>query len=350
MRGSGCEIITNFGYTKFFSLLSMTSLLIRTLQRILPQSLWLAIRQRPIIQDHQRVADYWAPIIAQWEQGKLPHYTLRPKQDLPMGKVIWQYWGQGADAPDLPEVVRIGFASVDYFAGDYQVIRLSDTTVRDYIDLPEFVWEKMHTHKAFNRTFFSDLLRVALLATYGGVWLDATILLSAPLPEAYTTADFFAFQRDPNEQDQHLWRSTYYEYYGFKQDYRVRFLSSALFAKPNTPIIDALLDLLLFYWHNETVLNHYFCFQILFHELVQVGPLQEQNCPVVSDVLPHLIQKKIAQPHYQRYSWRQALQVNTIHKLSYFDEPSIEKLREVLGRELPELSLPERSSSARNPK
>ena len=243
----------------------MTSLLIRTLQRILPQSLWLAIRQRPIIQDHQRVADYWAPIIAQWGQGKLPHYTLRPKQDLPMGKVIWQYWGQGADAPDLPEVVRIGFASVDYFAGDYQVIRLSDTTIRDYIDLPEFVWEKMHTHKVFNRTFFSDLLRVALLATYGGVWLDATILLSAPLPEAYTTADFFAFQRDPNEQDQHLWRSTYYEYYGFKQDYRVRFLSSALFAKPNTPIINALLDLLLFYWHNETVLNHYFCFQILFH-------------------------------------------------------------------------------------
>jgi len=35
----------------------MTSLLIRTLQRILPQSLWLAIRQRPIIQDHQRVPD-----------------------------------------------------------------------------------------------------------------------------------------------------------------------------------------------------------------------------------------------------------------------------------------------------
>ena len=191
----------------------MVSILIRTLQRILPQPLWLALRQRPIIQGHQRVADYWAPIIAQWEQGELPHYRLQPKQDLPQGKVIWQYWGQGADAPDLPEVVRIGFASVDHFAGDYQVIRLSDATVRDYIDLPEFVWEKMRTNKAFNRTFFSDLLRVALLATYGGVWLDATILLSTPLPEAYTKADFFAFQRDAHEKDQLLWRSTYYEYY-----------------------------------------------------------------------------------------------------------------------------------------
>ena len=134
----------------------MASILIRTLQRILPQPIWLALRQRPIIQGHQRVADYWAPIIAQWEQGKLPHYTLQPKQDLPQGKVIWQYWGQGADAPDLPEVVRIGFASVDHFAGDYQVIRLSDATVRDYIDLPEFVWEKMRTNKAFNRTSFAS--------------------------------------------------------------------------------------------------------------------------------------------------------------------------------------------------
>ena len=66
----------------------MASILIRTLQHILPQPIWLALRQRPIIQGHQRVADYWAPIIAQWKQGKLPHYTLQPKQDLPQGKVI----------------------------------------------------------------------------------------------------------------------------------------------------------------------------------------------------------------------------------------------------------------------
>lgn len=328
----------------------MAFILIRTLQRILPQPIWLALRQRPIIQGHQRVADYWAPIIAQWEQGKLPHYTLQPKQDLPQGKVIWQYWGQGADAPDLPEVVRIGFASVDHFAGDYQVIRLSDATVREYIDLPEFVWEKMRTNKAFNRTFFSDLLRVALLATYGGVWLDATILLSAPLPEAYTKADFFAFQRDPHEKDQLLWRSTYYEYYGFQPSYKVRLLNSILFAKPNTPIINAMLDLLLDYWKRETDIIHYFFFQILFHELVQVGPLREHNYPVVSDILPHLIQKKIALHDYQRYSWTEALRVNTIHKLSYFNEPSLEKLREVLAKELPELRLPERSTTARNPK
>ena len=334
----------------YLILLFMASPLVRILQAILPTSVWLDFRQRPIIQAHKRIAGYWAPIIAQWQRGELPHYELQRKKELPTDKIIWQYWGQGPDAPDLPEVVRIGFASVDHFAGDYQVIRLSDDTIREYIDLPEFVWEKMRTRKAFTRTFLSDLLRVALLATYGGVWLDATILLSAPLPKEYSEADFFAYQRDANEQDQLLWRSTYYEYYGFKPSYKIRLLNSILFAKPQTPVIDAMLNLLLYYWQNETEIIHYFFFQILYHELVQVGPLQGQNCPVVSDILPHLIQKKIAQPSYQRYSWSEALQVTPIHKLSYFDETSLEKLREVLTKELSELSLPKRSRSAKNPK
>lgn len=328
----------------------MASPLTRLLQRILPQSVWLELRQRPIIQDHQRIADYWAPSIQRWAEGKLPHYQLTPKQDLPANKIIWQYWGQGADAPDLPEVVRLGFASVDHFAGDDQVIRLSDATIQDYLDLPDFVAEKMQHNKAFNRTFFSDLLRVALLATYGGVWLDATVLLTAQFPKAYTEAPFFAFQRDAQEKDQLFWRSTYYEYYGFKPSYKVRLLNSILFAHRGDRIIDAMLDLLLYYWKEEEDIAHYFFFQILFHELVQVGPLRQENSSLVSDLLPHLIQKKIACPDWGRYSWADILRLNSIHKLSYFDERAMAMLREVLSRELPQLPLPARSTTAKNPK
>lgn len=320
------------------------------LQALLPSPLWLELRQHPIIQGHQRVADYWAPRIQLWASGKLPHYELRPKQDLPKNKVIWQYWGQGADAPDLPEVVRLGFASVDHFAGDYQVIRLSDATIQDYLDLPSFVGEKMRSHKAFNRTFFSDLLRVALLATYGGVWLDATILLTAPLPKAYTEVPFFAFQRDAKEKDQLLWRSTYYEYYGFKRSYKVRLLNSILFAQQGSAVIEAMLDLLLYYWQEQDDIIHYFFFQILFHELVQTGPLHLENGPLVSDLRPHLIQKKIARPDWLRYSWDEVLQLTSIHKLSYFDERAMTILRQLLQEKLPELHLPERNAEARNPK
>lgn len=108
----------------------MASLFIRALQRVLPQTLWLNLRQRPIIKQHERVARYWQPLIAKWQEGRLPHYELTPKKDLPRDKVIWQYWGQGIAEDSLPEVVKLCFASVDRYRGEYQVIRLSDDTIR----------------------------------------------------------------------------------------------------------------------------------------------------------------------------------------------------------------------------
>ena len=242
----------------------MASIFIRTLQQVLPQDLWLNLRQRPIIKQHERVAHYWRPLIATWQEEKLPHYELRPKKDLPKDKVIWQYWGQGTEEDSLPKVVKLCFASVDRYCGEYQVVRLSDDTIGEYLDVPGFVWEKLKGNDAFTRTFFSDLLRLMLLHTYGGVWLDATVLLSGELPREYLEMDFFAFQRDDTERDKNLWRSSYYFYYGWSRGYRVRFLSSILFAKKGSRIIDAMLDLLLYYWEHEEVLLDYFLFQILF--------------------------------------------------------------------------------------
>lgn len=82
----------------------------------------------------------------------------------------------------MPEIVHICFDSVDRYKGEYKVIRLDDAMISEYIDLPDFVWER-RKNQQFTRTFFSDLLRVALLSTYGGVWLDATILLTGKLPK-----------------------------------------------------------------------------------------------------------------------------------------------------------------------
>ena len=316
----------------------MASLFIRALQRVLPQTLWLNLRQRPIIEQHERVARYWQPLIAKWQEGRLLHYELCPKKDLPRDKVIWQYWGQGIAEGSLPEVVKLCFASVDRYRGEYQVIRLSDDTIGEYLDVPEFVWEKLRGNDAFTRTFFSDLLRLMLLHTYGGVWLDATVLLSGELPREYLEMDFFAFQRDDAERDKALWRSTYYSYYGWGRGYRVRLLNSILFAKKGSRIIDAMLDLLLYYWEHEEDILDYFFFQILFYELVQEGPLRAENCPIISDCLPHVVQKKLSSPGYSRYSFSEILTKLHLHKMSYYDQATLRHLKDILRKELPELS------------
>lgn len=80
---------------------------------------------------------------------------------------MWQYWGQGIQSDTLPEVVRLCFASVDKYKGDYQVIRLDDSTIADYLGFPQYFISKFK-EGIISKTFFSDVLRLALLYCYGG--------------------------------------------------------------------------------------------------------------------------------------------------------------------------------------
>ena len=123
----------------------------------------------------------------------------------------------------MPEIVHICFDSVDRYKGEYKVIRLDDAMISEYIDLPDFVWER-RKNQQFTRTFFSDLLRVALLSTYGGVWLDATILLTGKLPKEYEDLDFFMYQRSEAQPNKTYWENTYAYYFGWDIDYKVRVL------------------------------------------------------------------------------------------------------------------------------
>lgn len=266
------------------------------------------------------IEDYFA--------GKIEKYHIEPKKQLNNQKIIWQYWGQGVDAENLPEIVKICFNSVDKCKGDYTVIRLSDTTISEYIDLPDFVWKKRE-NPAFTRTFFSDLLRVALLSTYGGVWLDATILLTDNLPNKYAEMDFFMFQRSEKEKHKKYWESVYAYYFGWHPQFKVKMLSSILFAQKGSKVITSLQDLMLYYWKTQDTLFDYFVFQILFHELIN-GKLSGYNCPIVNDCIPHIIQTKI-NGTYDFVSFEEAMQLTSMHKMAYYDKNATDKLKQILS-------------------
>ena len=134
-------------------------------KQFIPMNYWNTRRKASIIRQQGKVADFWAPILKAYYNGEIERYSLKPKKKLGTQKVIWQYWGQGIDKDELPEIIQICFDSVDRNKNDYQVIRLTDITISEYIDLPDFVWRKRE-YVQFTRTFFSDLLRVALLSTY----------------------------------------------------------------------------------------------------------------------------------------------------------------------------------------
>ncbi|MDR1683075.1 MAG: capsular polysaccharide synthesis protein [Candidatus Symbiothrix sp.] len=286
------------------------------------------LRLRKTLCRHQEVADFWHPVINEYFQGRIEKYDLRPKKPIPDNKVIWQYWGQGFAKDNLPEIVQICFDSVDKYKGDYVLIRLSDDTVGDYIDFPDFVWEKLRNNIEFTKTFFSDLLRVALLNVYGGVWLDATVLLTAPLPPKYAEWNYFMYQRDDAEPDKKYWESMYAYYWNWKPEFKVKMLTSIFFARKGSEVIQTLLDLILYYWKTQDHILDYFFFQILYNELME-SELKDARCPLVSDVLPHYLQTKVNNESYP-ITMDEALKKTSIHKMAYYQPEALERLKLVL--------------------
>lgn len=287
---------------------------IKKFKPFIPNFIWEYFRLRSIIRSHADVAAYWDDVLVRYVNGDIEKYILKSKKKLANSeKIIWQYWGQGYSKNDVPEVVQMCFESIDRYKGDYTVIRLCDNDLFEYIELPNDVWEKYRTG-VVGATHFTDLIRIALLTAYGGVWLDATIFLTGPLEDKLVGNDWFLYQRDSNQEDKKLWSRSYAYYFGWHKDFKVRMLSSIIYSKPGTIVLSDLFQLMLYYWKTENGIKDYFFFQILFTQYMMKFP--ERNCPIVSDCLPNMLQNYIT-GSYCKYSLPEIYKLISIHKLSY---------------------------------
>ncbi len=268
--------------------------------------LWRKLRERKILAAHKRTAKICEELLARY-QATPEHFDLTPKKQFDSERIIWQYWAQGYD--EVPPVVRDCLDSVERFAARCTIVRLSDANLAEYLDLPDFVQQK---RDVFSRAFFSDLLRLMLLRTYGGIWLDATIFLSAPIPEEYWNYPFFVFRRDPHEPHVAYWRNTFAYYFGWAKGFRVNMLSSFMAAKKGSVTASELCGAMLLWWEEHEDLPDYFFLQILFDVYPCVEPF-----PLVSDTLPHYLQQTKSDPSFNLMDREEILRTIPIHKLTY---------------------------------
>lgn len=269
------------------------------------------------LQQRQHVSALWEYFLEKYFNGELKTYDLKKKKDIPHAKIIWQYWGQGVDNQNLPDIVKTCFASVDRYKGDYQVIRLNKDTVSEYLDLPDFVWSRMK-NPLFNHTFFSDLVRLALLEVYGGIWLDATILLTSEIEDEIVKQDFFMFQRSPEALNKEKWVKYNNDYFGWHEKHYINVLNSFIVSKSKNIIIHTCLDIMLNYWETQSSIPHYFFFQIMFDVLIRKH-LNNENILLIDDTLPHLLQEKLN----NKYNDKEYIEILTkinIHKTTYINE------------------------------
>ena len=268
--------------------------------------LWRKLRERRILAAHKRTALICKDLIAGYK-GSPEHYTLGPKKAFDTDRIIWQYWAQGYD--NVPPVVRECLDSVEQHAKGYCLIRLTDENLDEYLEIPEFVKAK---RQLYSKAHFSDLLRLMLLKTYGGLWLDATVFLSGPIPKEITDSQFFVYRRDQAEENYKYWRNKYAYYFGWARGFRVNMLNSIMSAKKGDMMVSELCELMLVWWkHNDSVPDYFF-FQILF----DVYPGKE-IFPLVSDTLPHYLQQSMSDPGFNIMPREEIVKRIPIHKLTY---------------------------------
>ena len=108
-------------------------------------------------------------------------------------KIIWTLWMQGYK--NAPELVKCTIDSIRKFAelNNFQFILLEEDTIEKYIVFPKLIKEKMDLG-IIDYTKISDILRVSLLAKYGGTWVDATIYMKEEFDSSLLLQNYYTIK------------------------------------------------------------------------------------------------------------------------------------------------------------
>lgn len=164
---------------------------------------------------------------------------------------VFSLWLQGEE--QAPPLVKACLASIRKNA-DAEVVVLDGRTLSDWVDLPEYVLRKWKEGK-MKPAHFADICRLELLYRYGGVWMDGTDYLDAPLPEWLWEADFFVYQGGDRLRGA----------YSGVQNCFIR-------AAKGSYLLKVWREAVLAYWEKEDSAVDYFVHQMLFGAAVAANP------------------------------------------------------------------------------
>ena len=177
---------------------------------------------------------------------------------------IWTAWLQGEE--NAPEVIRMTLASIKAFANGHPVVVVSLDNVDQYIDIPNGIKAK-HESGIMSHAHYADVIRMMILAKYGGLWLDATTLLHEPVPQEAFQAPFFSVG----------FRKTNGEKYISKN----KWLVAVIGGEANSQYLIAISRMLSRYWEEHDTAIDYFVFDYMVYILYQ----NDESFRVIADNL-----------------------------------------------------------------
>lgn len=168
-------------------------------------------------------------------------------------KIIWFCWLQGED--NMPELTKICLKSIQKNASECDVKIISLDNLNEYIQLPERI-KSLFAKGNITAAHLSDIIRLGLLSTYGGFWIDATMLLAKPIPENIFEYELYSMKSEP-------------------VDYYVsdcRWAGFCFYMQKNSLFAQLANEILLRYWEKEIWLIDYFMIDYIFDLLYRKVP------------------------------------------------------------------------------
>ena len=225
------------------------------------------------------------------------------RRESAVSRIIWSAWLQGLD--NAPEMVNVCLESHQKHLPGYEFRVLDMENYRQWVELPEWVEEK-YARGMIPAALFSDVLRVAVLKRYGGVWMDASVLCTG-----------FG-----NQQLQKQWtevensRFAVFRYYRKGDRYPSGLSNWFIAATPDNVVLTSVYDMLTAYWRDYDCTIDYYMMHLFISCALKAFPEMEREMPKLNSRYSFFLGDALSRT-YSQEAWQELVDHVAIHKLNY---------------------------------
>lgn len=217
---------------------------------------------------------------------------------------VWVCWFQGYEY--APPLVKACINSMSRVMPEKEIIVLTENNYKKYVELPDYIEKKLKKGK-IGMAHFSDLLRISLLAKWGGMWIDSTALC--------TDGEFFKYV---SKQPLFVFKQLNL---GIQGEAPIIASNWFISSENGNPIVVLTRDLLYAYWRDYDYAINYFIFHLFFSMACRRYRNEWDNIPAFNNNSPHTLMFELKND-YASERWEQIMKMSGIHKLQRYDDYS----------------------------
>lgn len=219
---------------------------------------------------------------------------------------VWCFWWQGIDT--APDIVRACVNSQKQcFENDPSFLFhiLDSRSFNHYCEFDDCILQKVDDGK-ISLTHFSDLIRMRVLKKYGGVWMDATLLVTGNIAHDLKNCSFYTNKK-----------FTYPEYLR-KMISRGRWTSYFIAGSAHNCLFEYMDTAFMRYWEENNCMIDYYLIDFLIDLAYDYLPAVRKmidDIPCNNEEIFQLV--GLLNTEYNETEFEKLCDKNKVHKLSY---------------------------------